>query len=125
MSKSLRLYLFTPTLAYIDMQIIPDNAPAEAIPIKDKMPSWFIALNVLALGPILAWPIVFFASNYIFNAMGDMFPRVLLWYAIILYPIYIIGFVVLNFWLYRRRKTLALLLLLLYYAFALKVVFTI
>ncbi len=106
------------------MHIIPDDAPEAAMAIKDKIPLWFTALNVLSLGPILAWPVVLFGSIFMFDAPGDMFPRVLLWFAIIIYPVYIIGLVVLNFWLYHRRKSLAMLILLVYWAFVLKQVFT-
>lgn len=76
-----------------------------------KKPIWFILLNLLFLVPILAWPLVFYASLFTFdnpNANGNL--QMLIFVAVNAYPLYLIALMLLNFRVYRNNKRLTTIL---------------
>ncbi|UEG50858.1 hypothetical protein LK994_05135 [Ferruginibacter lapsinanis] len=74
------------------------------------LPKWFIRLNFLGLSAIVVWPLVFFASIFMFDNPKNFGLTFLLFLLIIAYPLLFIGNMMLSIRLFATQKTIAVLL---------------
>jgi len=71
---------------------------------------WFVWLNRLALLPILAWPLLFFGSIFLFDNPTLTATAYLTFFLILCYPIILFILIMWSFKLYNRNKYLAALI---------------
>ena len=74
----------------------------------DGVPWWFILMNVLMLSPILAWPLVYFGSIFMFDNPKNQNIAWLFFILINAYPIYLIAYALIVLTSYPKNKKLAL-----------------
>jgi phage shock protein PspC (stress-responsive transcriptional regulator) len=70
------------------------------------LPKWFIYYTYGSLYPILFWPLIFYASIFMFDNPSNFFLTLSGFFAIISYPIILIAFLVFAFRLYRKNNKL-------------------
>lgn len=112
MSVFLVYLLFSLFLPYED-----DGKPNESmeklkqtITVKD-IPRWYVYYASLSVVPILAWPMVFFATIFIFDNPPNFFMAFLLFCLIVIYPIYLMFILTRSLRLFRKnQKVLAMIL---------------
>ncbi len=93
----------------------------------EDLPTWLLVIAMLVSSTILLWPFIFFMSIFMFDAPGSLFPRILYFVVINLYPLILIGNCYLGFHCYRKSKLFGLLVLLLpliFYLFVLDYFFS-
>ena len=73
----------------------------------NKSPIWFKIVNLTFLIPIIFWPIVFFASIFLFDNPSNFFLTLILFLIIIAYPLYLLILVILNARLFRINRLIA------------------
>src|SRR5437870_4258886 len=73
-------------------------------------PLWFKILNLTFLLPIIFWPLVLFASIFLFDAPGNFLVGLLFFLLIITYPLYLITLLILNARLFKKSRIIATLL---------------
>lgn len=80
---------------------------------KHSLPKWIIAVNVVMMLPILAAPLVFYASIFIFDNPHNMTLAMLVFFAInsYSYSLVLAGCAALSIRLYRRTGKAVLALL--------------
>ncbi len=78
---------------------------------KHSLPKWLIAVNVVMMLPILAEPLVFYASIFIFDNPHNMPLAMLVFFAINSYSLVLAGCAALSIRLYRRTGKAVLALL--------------
>jgi hypothetical protein len=78
--------------------------------LKPKLPSWIIALNYIALIPALVWPIVFFASIFMFDNPKNAGATFLLFLLINSYPLILLANMHFSFMLFNKNKVLSAIL---------------
>ena len=78
---------------------------------KHSLPKWIIAVNVVMMLPILAAPLVFYASIFIFDNPHNMTLAMLVFFAINSYSLVLAGCAALSIRLYRRTGKAVLALL--------------
>ncbi len=75
------------------------------------IPAWYRRLNMLALLPVLLWPMVLYSSVFMFDSpSSDNSQTYLMFFAIIGYPAYILFFVVSGFRNFKKQQNLAVTL---------------
>jgi len=84
----------------------------------DGLPTWFIIVNILNLALILAWPIVAFMSVFMLDKPNPSIWIILSYILINVYPLFLILNLILTFKLYKRNKTIAIILTVLPLLFA-------
>lgn len=70
---------------------------------KKSVPLWFKLLSAVFLCPILAAPLVFYGSVFIFDNPSNMLLAYLLFFAVNAYSLVLIIVVVLGWYLYRKH----------------------
>jgi hypothetical protein len=78
--------------------------------VKYNLPRWFCRLNYIALIPIIAWPLVFFGSIFMFDHPDNEAHTFLLFLLINSYPFVLFGIMLLSYTLYKPVKPVAIIL---------------
>jgi hypothetical protein len=74
-------------------------------------PRWFVVLNYIALLPIVAWPVMFFLSWFLFDAPGsEQLGNYLTFFLFILYPVILVSIVAASYRLFARHRPSAIAL---------------
>lgn len=74
---------------------------------KARNPFWFKLINLAFLLPCIVWPFVLFTTIFFFDNPKSFFLTVILFIAINAYPLYLIGFLMLNSRLFRKNRLVA------------------
>ncbi len=73
-------------------------------------PRWFVALNYVALSPILVWPIMVFLAGFAGDGSSVTFFNYLLFFLFIFYPVLLLGIVATSYRLFDRYRRLSIFL---------------
>ena len=73
---------------------------------SEKLPKWFKILNFSILLPILLFPLIFFTTIFFFDNSEYIIIKILLFFLVNAYPLYLIGIAWLNIKLFNRNKLL-------------------
>lgn len=75
-----------------------------------NLPKWFVFVNFCSLLPIALWPAVAFGAVFLFDHPTNILATLGLFMLMISYPLFIVGNMLLSFWLYHRVRVLSIIL---------------
>ena len=77
----------------------------------EGLPRWFVMLTKIALIPVVAWPIVFFGSIFMFDNPQNTGLTFFYFLLINVYPLYIIKIRMLSIKYFKKDKTTGIFIL--------------
>lgn len=89
---------------------ITKNSPQERFFNSGNIPRWFIYYNYFGLYPILFWPLIFYASIFLFDNPSNIALTYGIFFSIIMYPVAYLGILSLSSRLFHRFRLIAVLL---------------
>jgi hypothetical protein len=77
---------------------------------NEEIPRWFKALNIISLLPILAWPLVFFGSIFIFDHPSSFRNALVVFVLMNSYPVFLIAFVHTSLRLFKTNRSVSIMI---------------
>jgi hypothetical protein len=75
---------------------------------NDHLPNWFVSLNKISLSGMIAWPVIFFVSLFMFDdPNANMRERTIYWVLLNCYPLALLLMSWLSLKTYRVNPVLA------------------
>ena len=77
---------------------------------RKQYPDWFSRLNILSILPVFLWPCVFYGSLFLFDNPSNMGSAFLKFILVNIYPIVILTLSRLSYMLFRKARTIAVII---------------
>lgn len=114
------IFSYIPVIAYtifwisIPYENIPGTIPSKfslsSLFDTRTLPKWFVRFSYGSLYPIAFWPLIFFASIFLFDHPENFLLTLFYFILMVSYPIIFLAIIIASFKIYPRQKVVAILL---------------